>query len=617
MLLSLVLQSYFGFSLCRRVFGDDPIFALIASVFLLVSAPLVYRMCGHIALTSQWLILAALDAYFRDPSGHPVRWLARGWAVAAAAAAINPYMAAMCLIVVLGSVVRLVVERQCRLPQAGLLATATVAIVLASGAVVGALVSAHPSAYWAPGYGSFSLNLNAPFNPVARAFPCCVAHASAGSILLPSLPLAQPEQYEGYSYLGLGTIGLLGVFLAWRPAALLWLVERRVIALTAVAVVCTVLAASDRITFGTHTLFVVHWPTRLLRALEGLRASGRLFWPAYYLIVLAAVSLVYCVAKPNHRVVVLAVALAVQLADLAPLHAQTRGVCDARFDNLLRSAAWNGLGQRYENLIMIPAYQCDPKQAAGDIFNYVYFGKLAAVERMRINNYYAARYSHAELRVHCVDLLRAQLQGDLDPHSAYVVNDRVREVWEVHGLRSVRCQLADAINLCVPEGPWPSNVPRRQPPAAPLYAPGSVLDFTSSDGRVRKYLTFGWTDPTPSGTWTDGPLAMLRLGIDPAPDTTAALDLDIDAVPLLAPGHPLLDVDLLVNGQLLATWTYDQSSPPRRTVRIPAAVAASRHEIDVEFQVRNPESSQYLGVGPDPRFFGLNLRSMRLRQAAP
>src|SRR5262249_50080728 len=157
---------------------------------------------------------------------------------------------------------------------------------------VGTLVSAHPSAYWAPGYGLFSLNLNAPLNPFAPAFPCCTAHAPAGSILLPSLPLAQPGQYEGYGYLGLGITGLLAVFVAWRPSALMWVVERRLIALAAVAVVCTVLAASDRITFGTHTLLVVHWPARLAHMLDGLRASGRLFWPAYYLIVLAALSLV-------------------------------------------------------------------------------------------------------------------------------------------------------------------------------------------------------------------------------------------------------------------------------------------------------------------------------------
>src|SRR4029079_18050742 len=101
------------------------------------------------------------------------------------------------------------------------------------------------------------------------------------------------------------------------------------------------------------------------------------------------------------RLAVLAVALAVQLADLAPLHARTRETCDVRFENLLKSPAWVGLGRQGDNMIMIPAYQCDPYQAAGGLFNYVYHGKIAAQERMRVNNYYAARYTHAELQAHC------------------------------------------------------------------------------------------------------------------------------------------------------------------------------------------------------------------------
>ncbi|HEX4566347.1 MAG TPA: DUF6311 domain-containing protein [Vicinamibacterales bacterium] len=612
MLLSLVLQAYFAFSLCRRLFVGDALFALLASVFLLVSAPLVYRICTHVALTSHWLILAALDAYFIDPAGHPVRWLARGWAVAAAAAAINPYMAAMCLLVVIGSVARLAVERHCQWKQAAVLAVATVAIVLASGAVAGAVVIADSTAYWAPGYGSFSMNLNAPFNPVAAPFPCCTAHAAAGSILLPSLPFAQPEQYEGYSYLGLGTIALLAVFLASRPASVLWIVERRLIALTAVAVACTVLAASGRVTFGAHTLIVVHWPAQIDRVLQGLRASGRLFWPAYYLIVLSAVSLVYWIARPNRRVVALSVALIVQFADLAPLHAETRGVCEARFENLLRSPEWNGLGRRYENLIMIPAYQCDPYAAAGGPFNYVYFGKLAAIEQMRTNNYYAARYTHAELYAHCVDLLRTQLQGNLDPHSAYVVDDRVRDVWAVHGLHSRRCQQADGNNLCVATDSPATDPPLRPRPAAP-YVLGTVIDFSRQDS-VRPYLTFGWTYESPEGTWTDGPLAMLRLGADPTFAATHALDLDVDALPLLAPRHPRLDVEVIVNGESVATWIYDRSSPLRQSVRIPVSAASARREIDIEFQIRNPESPQYLGVGPMPKFLGLNLRSIVVRR---
>ena len=604
MLLSFVLQAYFGFSLCRRLFASDPLFALIASVFVLTAAPLAYRMCGHIALGSQWLVLAALDAAFRDPGARPVRWLARAWIVAALAAAVNPYMATMCLVVALGAVARLVLERRCRWWQAAVYAAATIAIVIASGATFGALISGNAKTYWAAGYGSFSLNLNAPINPMG-----------SGALFLPPLPLAHPEQYEGYGYLGLGIIALLAVNLVRRPEALLWLTERRLAAMTGVALVCTALAASTSVTFGPRTLLTIHVSPAIGAALQGLRASGRLFWPAYYLICLAALSLTFWLTKPRHRVAILTAALALQLADLWPLYAKTRRICDTRYENLMGSPAWRGLGRRYDNLIVIPAYQCDAFQAAGGIYNYVYFGRIAAIERLRLNNYYAARYTHAELQAHCVDLLREQLQGNLDRRSAYAVNDEVRSVWEVYGMRSHQCEQVDAVNLCTPVPASETGYHPPLPAAAAPYALETALDFTKRDGNARQYLTFGWAKAALEGTWTQGPLAMLRLGLDRTADPSRALELEVNADPFLAPPrHPRLDVDVFVNGVQIVRWSYDAASwTPLQHARIPGEVAARRHGLDVEFRIRNPESPWYVGMGAIPNFLGLRVRSLVVR----
>src|SRR5262249_42073209 len=207
-----------------------------------------------------------------------------------------------------------------------------VAIVAVCGVTLGALVTVDSDTYRAPGYGLFSLNLDAPFNPAVPTFPAGALQPQAPS-LLPPLPLAHTEQSDGYNYLGLGTIALLALYLVKRPSSVRWVLQPRVVAVTAAALVCTALAASNSVTFGAHTLFVVHLPGRIYHALESLRASGRLFWPAYYLIVLAALSLTYWNGKPRFRLAILATALAVQLADLAPLHSRTREACSARYEN--------------------------------------------------------------------------------------------------------------------------------------------------------------------------------------------------------------------------------------------------------------------------------------------
>src|SRR5262245_47393775 len=295
---SFVLQAYFGLRLCRRLFPSQPAFMVLGSVFFLLSAPLTWRAQGHTALLSHWLILAALDGYFRATESGPIRYLVPLWGVAALAAAINPYIAAMCVVIALAGVGRLLIEGRCPWTRAALLSAATIGVIAASMLLVGVIVPGEATAYFAPGYGEMSFNLNAPVNPMQY-----------GSRLLPALPLRYATQYEGYNYLGAGMLMLLAVNLAARPRAIVWLTDRRLLPLLVLAIVSTLLAASTTVTFGSRTLFEIPLPAWAMGPLHGLRASGRLFWPTYYLIVLAALSLTFNVWRSPYRIAILAIAL--------------------------------------------------------------------------------------------------------------------------------------------------------------------------------------------------------------------------------------------------------------------------------------------------------------------
>jgi hypothetical protein len=256
------------------------------------------------------------------------------------------------------------------------------------------------------------------------------------------------------------------------------------------------------------------------------------------------------------------------------------------------------------------------------VYSYVYFGKYAALERMRLNSYYAARYTRPQMQAHCNDLLRANLLGPLDAHAAYVITDPVRTIWALDGVNSHVCQAANGFNVCTPAiGGQTSESGGRAAdtwttPEPPGYTLNETLDFRHANGSAVRYETFGWDPATPIGTWTDGPLAMIRLGLDPAVDRTHALTLEIHASPFLAPLHPQLDVDVFVNAIRVATWTYRiEGWPTEQRAEIPPAALQSRPGLDIEFRFRNPEAPLYVGAGQAPAYLGLAVQSVSVHAA--
>src|SRR5262249_49075749 len=147
--------------------------------------------------------------------------LGRLWVVLAFAAAITSYISVMCFLIALTGVARLRAEGRFGWMRTSACAGATTTILLGTAATFGVLASAHVTSYWAPGYGLFSMNLDAPVNPLLR-----------GS-LLPVLPLAFEQQYEGYNYLGVGLMALLVLGVGRHPQALRRLTERRFLPLVA------------------------------------------------------------------------------------------------------------------------------------------------------------------------------------------------------------------------------------------------------------------------------------------------------------------------------------------------------------------------------------------------
>lgn len=603
--LCFVLQAYFGLKLCSRLFGGHIGYTLIGCAFFLLSPPLTWLLFGHFPHLSHWLILAGLDLYFRDIGARAFTWFKPYLIILAIVGGINPYLAAICLLVAFSAVARLLLERKCGWATATGILSVAAAVLVVSMLTFGYLASPDPLAYVGPGYGEFSLNLLSPVNPTSH-----------GSIVIPPIPLARGGQEEGYNYLGIGVIALLLMTFIRAPRALFLLRDRRLVPIVGLALVCTIAAVSSTVTLGSVTLVNIKLPRFALVAAQSLRASGRLFWPVQYLLILAALSLTFRLWKGPYRPIIFTLALAVQIADLWTLRSQVRASIDLPVEDPLRSPVWRNLGRDYANLMVIPPYQCGPNEAPGGLISYAIFGKLAASQRMRTNDYYAARYTRREILTHCGDVPRSVLGRDeLDAHTVYVVSNALRAAWEITPVKSHSCERVDGFNLCTLNSA--SHVPLGQPIDAVAYSIGERLDFTAG-GNARSYMVYGWAaDSGTDGTWTEGRIARLRLGLSRPPEGALSIVLMEGSRPFVSKLHTHLDVDVVINDQIVDRWSFEYGSTTglqRRTL-VPRTVVAGRERLDFEFRILNPEAPASVGEGPDGRLLGLNVRGLSFSES--
>jgi len=452
--LACALQFFFAFRIFRLLLGTNVIGIVLCSVFFLLAPPLNYRLMAHYSLSNQWLILAALYVFFRaqifptQPRacgvGHPGTNAIRRFAIAGTvlggiAVGINPYLAFQVMLILLAGVVSLLWQRKVGLPQGAGIA----ALFCATGFLVAyslGLVIAGGRGYTTGGYRVFSMNLLSPIDP--RGWT---------SILLPRLSSATTGQYEGYNYLGVGVLALALIVLCAAivqrhklPSLdLRWLVP-----LLLCCLLLTLLALSTKVTLDSRTIVDLDPGGKLSPYLASLRASGRLFWTPYYLILLAVLAAPFAFFRKAWASTLIACALLLQIADSQSLRHWVRVMVNEQHPSPLPSPIWSTLGALHQNLIVLPAWQCGGGAAPLGPESYRFFGLLAARQKMRTNSYQSARYTEVARDWHCRQGVAALWEQPLAPDSAYVVTPELAARIADGPTGPGKCHDLDRVILC-------------------------------------------------------------------------------------------------------------------------------------------------------------------------
>ena len=498
---------------------------------LFVTYPiLVERTFRHTALAAQCLILFALYLYFKDKcEGFRFRG---GWLVLTAlAATIHPYFVPMIFALLFADLLEhcAAVRSLRTLGKSALFLLCNFTATLAAMACIGAFSS--PASEGISGYSYFCMNLNALYNPVSRG-------SAADIIWSRFLPaLAQGEgTYEGFNYMGLGVLafGAAGAafWLCRHAKTRLLPLCKRYFGLLLVCACLIVFAVSNVLVLNGEILCSVPIPGFVSHLANTFRASGRMFWPVNYLVLLCTVvfwarrgasatepvcaSATRKAEAPPHAsaannagcgtagstphatrralllrsagTVCVALLLAVQLWDISPALAEKRAAFtnpQAEFENPMQSAAWNAMAGRFTHLFSLD----------DTLVQALYPALWAAQNGMTTNDGFAARFDFAAHRADVAAETARLLAGTVQDDTLYLTCDYARFAEIADALRA-----ADANVTCAQlDGIWYAIIPN-----APN---GTALALPAADDRFWIYPDFPlMLAPLTDAVWTNGVL---------------------------------------------------------------------------------------------------------------
>ncbi|QDZ38660.1 hypothetical protein FRE64_01100 [Euhalothece natronophila Z-M001] len=325
-LICIILQGVISYVVLRRL-TCSPSVSVVGALLLLCWPPMYHRL-GHDTLVAHWLLLAAMGVALTVKRKTAVFL---GVGLVATAFAIHAYLAAM-VSLILGSrilaeidigsrwqTVKNFVARKSKTPPISprtmfLMMT----IILVLGVELYLLGYFESGSSGGGGFGVFSMNLNALWNPQTEDW----------SRFIPAQPF-QTEQHEGFLYLGVGLMGVIVVAFAlalWQSTTAQSSFDQRFKKLGVVAIAAFIFALSSRVTFGENVLFNIGLPPTVqdLLFLSTFQSSGRFGWITGLVLIVWSIFAIASRLGSKQTVMILSFALALQLVDLSSVPALMR-----------------------------------------------------------------------------------------------------------------------------------------------------------------------------------------------------------------------------------------------------------------------------------------------------
>jgi hypothetical protein len=582
LLVCVVLQGLFAYLLAREL-RLTTLTSLLFAAFLVIMPAFLLRMSMHMALSAHWVLLAALYLYVRQ---QPLRLFV--WPLLLAlVAAIHAYLLVMVLAIWAAALLQRFWLKRIGWSLAALEAMLALAATLVVLWAVGFFVT---SSLGTSGFGFYRMNLLTLITPYNW------------SKIIPGLPVTEGD-YEGLIFPGLGMLLLLVLALFATPA-LKVVAGRRWLPLLIVILLLLVFAASNKPVIGSVELGTVPLPQWVLNLASTFRASGRMVWPAGYLLCLTIFVAIDRRFGARKLLVLGALALGVQLADMSDGFTAFQRIplpVAATWDTPLKSPFWNIAATHYAKVRAIPI--------EGLNHHWRELAYYAATHGLGTDVAYLGRIDAAgssQLR----DMATAALaDGSFEPDALYLLDFR-SAVLARHFMKpdDLLTRIDDNYIVLAPAGRHLPEIAALglsdYVPEAPKLAAGETAVF-GPDSPAQDYLLNGWATSPGLGARSFWSGAELDFAADPAIGGHRLLRVALRGLALGADNTQ--KIDLSVNGRAAGTATLTGSGPMNVDIPLPDDLADGN--VIVGFTAPNIAAA---AQGSSTHLVGIGIVSMTL-----
>ncbi len=403
LLLCFFLQLYFSFKILS-LFTYNKFLPLIGSIFFAIAPPFIHRLEGHYAFLGQWTLLAAIYLYFNYRHSS-IKW----FELLFVTSMIHAYLLFMVLFLYYFSITQRILVHEISYKKAiliGLVGTFVTVITMWS---VGYFVIKDD--VMTAGYNQFNMNLTALFDSTGAKW----------SSILPDLPKNNIGG-EGFNFMGLGAIllSLAAIYCIFSCRFKEHIDWYKITPVLLFAIILTLFSLSNVIRWNNNIIFSYDIPPLIINFAKIFRASGRFFWPVFYLLYLLIFYILFHSMKFKAVALLCVLSFFIQVADshYAYSYYHEKFTIKKSWNSPLTSQFWEKSAKLYNKIIFVL-----PSNEAKGYFPLALF---AQENGMSINCGYFARYNEKRLLKYRKELDVRMLKGDFNDQSMYIICDEKR-----------------------------------------------------------------------------------------------------------------------------------------------------------------------------------------------